>query len=311
MEVAHTAPDAWPAVSVVVPTVQRPAELRRAVASILGQDYPGPIECLVVFDGTEPIAPDVAVPTGRTLRVLANSRTPGLPGNRNTGYLAASGDLVAACDDDDEWLPRKLSAQVARLQEHPEAVLCATGIRIQRAERAHVRTHHADQLTLQDLLRHRHVETCPSSSLFRRRLIDEGILVDESIRGGYAEDYEWLFRVVRAGPVHCIREVLTIIHWGEESFFVSDWTVIEHGLRHLLDVVPEFHRDPVGLARIEGQIALALAARGERGQAARLAARSLRRSPRARQSWAALLVAAGAVSADRIASIARDHGRGV
>ncbi|HKQ02174.1 MAG TPA: glycosyltransferase, partial [Actinomycetes bacterium] len=42
-----------PAVSVVVPTRDRPELLRRAVTAILSQTYPGPVECLVVFDQSD------------------------------------------------------------------------------------------------------------------------------------------------------------------------------------------------------------------------------------------------------------------
>ena len=39
-----------PAVTVIVATRDRPGLLERAVTSILAQDYPGEIECLVVYD---------------------------------------------------------------------------------------------------------------------------------------------------------------------------------------------------------------------------------------------------------------------
>ncbi|HET9006452.1 MAG TPA: glycosyltransferase, partial [Actinomycetes bacterium] len=46
-----------PTVSVVVPTRDRPEQLRRAVTAILGQRYQGPVECLVVFDQSDPDLP--------------------------------------------------------------------------------------------------------------------------------------------------------------------------------------------------------------------------------------------------------------
>ena len=98
-------PVEWPSVSVVIPTVNRVEELARAVRSVLDQDYPGFVECIVVFDGTVPTTPDVPVPDNRELRLAVNSRTKGLAGNRNSGLDLAVGDYVAHCDDDDEWLP--------------------------------------------------------------------------------------------------------------------------------------------------------------------------------------------------------------
>ena len=119
---------AEPLVSVVVPTRDRPELLRRAVTAILGQTYGGPIECVVVFDQSDPDLPWADLPPGRTLVVVRNDRSPGLAGARNSGILAATGELVAFCDDDDEWLPEKLTRQVARLLATPSAAVATTGI---------------------------------------------------------------------------------------------------------------------------------------------------------------------------------------
>src|ERR687885_710041 len=105
-------PLSWPTVTAVVPTRSRPLLLRRAVESILGQSYPGEIECLVVFDRSSPVLPDVRERPNRRLRVCVNDRTPGLPGTRNSGIVSASGEFIAFCDDDDEWLPEKLRLQI-------------------------------------------------------------------------------------------------------------------------------------------------------------------------------------------------------
>ena len=40
----------YPKVSAVVATRDRPGLLERAVAAVLAQDYPGEIECVVVYD---------------------------------------------------------------------------------------------------------------------------------------------------------------------------------------------------------------------------------------------------------------------
>ena len=77
-----------PTVGVVVATRNRPGPLRAALASILGQEYAGDIEVVVVFDQSEPDA-TLAQPTGdRRVRVVDNVRTPGLAGGRNTGIMS-------------------------------------------------------------------------------------------------------------------------------------------------------------------------------------------------------------------------------
>src|SRR5690606_12798793 len=118
-----------PSVGVVIPTHSRPELLRAALDAVLAQDYPGELRVAVVFDRAEPdpSLADVPGADGR-VTVLANDRTPGLAGARNTGILALDTELVAFCDDDDAWLPEKLTAQTAALVGRPDAVLASCGI---------------------------------------------------------------------------------------------------------------------------------------------------------------------------------------
>lgn len=305
-------PGSWPLVSAVIPTMNRPQLLRRAVQSVIDQDYPGLIECLVVYDGTEPVMPDVQLRDGRTVQVLVNNRTKGLAGNRNTGYLAATGELVGSCDDDDEWLPGKLRAQIELLREHPEASAAASGFVYHYRGKDIPREAELPALSFADLLNDRHLEANASTYLIERaKLLDEIGLVDEQLPGGYAEDYELLLRAARLGPIVCVRQPQSRVYLHDSSFFADRWQTINDALTYLLERVPEFRQDPAGLARIEGQIAFSHAALGNRSSAAKWAVRSLRKSRGARQSYAALVVAGRLMSADRVLSTARRFGRGI
>ena len=106
---------AWPSVGVVLPTRNRPEQLRAALAAVLAQDYPGELRAIIVHDRSEP---DQSL-AGAAVQVVRNSRTPGLAGARNTGVLALATGLVAFCDDDDQWLPGKLRSQVEALAARP------------------------------------------------------------------------------------------------------------------------------------------------------------------------------------------------
>ena len=306
------APDWTPTVSVVVPTKDRPELLVRAVRAILEQQYAGEIECIVVFDQEQTHIPDVPTGPGRSLRVERNRRTPGLAGGRNTGYLLAQGELLAACDDDDEWLPGKLQAQVELLARHPGASLIATSILIHYDGRDIPRDATPVPLTFRDFLRDRRMEVHPSTYLARRCAVIDGFgLVDEEIPGGYAEDYEWLLRAARTGPVMCVPRRLVRVHWHSASFFTSRWQMIDQALTWLLEEVPEFVEEPRGLGRIEGQLAFANAAMGRRRRALGYASRALRHYPANRQAWASLPVSAGLLKADQVVSFGRRLGRGV
>ena len=74
--------DRWPSVGVVLPTHNRPGLLRTALAAVLAQDYPGRAP------RRRRIRPGRARPDPGRRRprgVVANARTPGLAGARNTG----------------------------------------------------------------------------------------------------------------------------------------------------------------------------------------------------------------------------------
>ena len=101
-------------VSAVIPTRGRPELLQRAVRSALAQTLRA-IEVVVVIDGEDP-ATSLALKEwthqdGR-LRVLALPASVGGSDARNRGVEAASGEWIAFLDDDDEWLPGKLQAQL-------------------------------------------------------------------------------------------------------------------------------------------------------------------------------------------------------
>jgi glycosyltransferase involved in cell wall biosynthesis len=301
-----------PQVSAVVPTRDRPELLRRAVTAILGQTYKGPIECLVVFDQSEPDLPWPDLPPGRTLVLRRNDRTPGLAGARNSGILAATGELVAFCDDDDEWLPEKLARQVARLLATPGAAVSTTGILVRYQDRTTTRLAPTILVTHRQLLRSRLTELHPSTVLARRdRLLGQIGLVDEAIPGSYAEDYEWLLRASRHGPVLAVPEPLAVIHWHQSSFFADRWRTIIAALTYLVDKHRDLQQEPSGLARIYGQIAFAHAALGERKPARRWARRTLSLNRRERRAYLALAISLGLVSAKTVVRMAHGAGKGI
>lgn len=301
-----------PTVSVIIPTVDRPQMLQRAIGAVASQDYPGEVEIVVVFDHVEPSLTDAELSPTRRLRVTTNSRTKGLAGNRNSGYLAATGELVCPCDDDDEWLQGKLVAQVDLLMAHPEAAAVGTGCFISSDGKDVPRTAPTRPLLFDDFLRSRNMEVNSSTMLMRRADVVGRIgLIDEQLPGSYAEDYEWLLRASRCGPVICDPRPFVRVNWHESSFFTARWQTMISSLTYLLERVPEFADHPVGLARIEGQIAFAHAAMGERRQAMRWGGRALTKSRRSRQAWAALAVSSGLAPVSLILSLGRRYGHGI
>lgn len=299
-----------PIISVVMATRERPQLLRRAVASVFAQRDVGPIEVVLVYDGTQ--IDDLAdLDRGpHTLRAVENSRTPGLAGARNTGILASSAPLIAFCDDDDEWKPTKIAAQLP-LMADPDVVLAATGIEIHSAGGKHERLSPAS-VGLDDLLRSRITELHPSSFVVRADALRGALgLVDEELPASYGEDYDVLLRAAKVGRIVAAPEAHTIIHWDRTSFFSEKWQGIVDGLSYLLAKHPEFSRSGEGQARIEGQIAFAHGALGDRPQARAWARRAIGHDFRQPRAYLAMLVGLGIVSGERVVAALNKRGRGM
>jgi glycosyltransferase involved in cell wall biosynthesis len=112
-------------VSAVIPTRNRPDLLCRAVASVLAQTVTD-VEAVVVVDG-----PDQATVSALQefndprMRCIVLQQNVGGSEARNIGIREARGAWIALLDDDDEWLPDKIAAQLELAQElaDPYAVI--------------------------------------------------------------------------------------------------------------------------------------------------------------------------------------------
>ncbi len=114
-------------VSVIIPFIDGSAAfLAEAIESVFSQNY-GNMELLLVNDGAtgdcRTLAHAYRDRDPERIRVLAfeGEENRGVSAARNLGLRHASGEVVAFLDADDVWLPGKLLAQVALLEEHPEA----------------------------------------------------------------------------------------------------------------------------------------------------------------------------------------------
>jgi glycosyltransferase involved in cell wall biosynthesis len=104
-----------PDVSVVIPTRNRRALLRRSLGSALGQEGVD-VEVIVVDDGsTDGTADQVIGMDDPRVQLVRNDAGRGVSAARNAGTGRARGPWVAFLDDDDLWSPHKLAAQLAAL----------------------------------------------------------------------------------------------------------------------------------------------------------------------------------------------------
>jgi glycosyltransferase involved in cell wall biosynthesis len=296
-----------PPVTALVPTRNRPRQVREAIASILEQRYDGDIECIVVFDGEPPDHELERDDPHREVRVLANQRTPGLPGARNTAIVAARGDFIAICDDDDRWAPDRLRRGVDLLERNPDCDVAAGAIRLHFDDRDVDRSFHGSRIELANLLANRVMAVHSSTLLVRRAAYDEVGMIDEEAPG-HVEDYDWLLRAVSRKPIAFVGPPPVAVIDRTGSMF-SDWRGIDRGITFLLRKHPELRDSRRALARLLGRRAFVHAAIGERTKALRFSAAALRRNPLERRALLSVPVALRVLSAEWLQGVSRARGR--
>ena len=94
-----------PSVSVIIPTCDRPVLFRKALESVLAQDYENIKEIIVTDDGsggeTREIAGKFRKENGKIIYSRNSKYKKGPNGNKQNGLDLATGDFIATLDDDD------------------------------------------------------------------------------------------------------------------------------------------------------------------------------------------------------------------
>ena len=230
-----------PLVSVVIPTYNRAALLREAVASVLAQSYAA-FELIVVDDGSTD-ATAAFLRTARAVRLVRQDHT-GMPGQaRNAGARAARGEYLAFLDSDDLWLPHKLAVQVAAAAAAGDAInhtrerwLRGGRVISQRGQR-----HRRSGNLFADSLRKCIIG--PSTVLLRREVFEAagGFRDDLEI----AEDYELWLRLTARHPVGYVERESVIKRAGHGDQLSERYGHIElFRLRALRDLLERRERPP-------------------------------------------------------------------
>jgi glycosyltransferase involved in cell wall biosynthesis len=305
----------WPSVGVVIPTRNRPELVRKAIASVRSQRYPGEVRVVVVYDQTEPDYL-LASTDGPPVLVLTNWRTSGLAGARNTGILSLDTELVAFCDDDDQWKPDKLRRQVAALLAEPDSEFATCAIEVEYEGTTTARLAGRSRVTIDELARSRMAMLHSSSFLARREAFTSGEgdgigLVAEDAPGSQNEDWDLLLRASRRGPIVHLDEPLVKVLWGRTSHYAYEYSTKISSLRWMMQRHPEISGCKPGAARVYGQLACWSAASGNRSQAWQFSKEAVRANWKEPRTAIALAAMTGAVKVENVLSALHKRGRGI
>ena len=111
-------------VSVCTPTFNRRPFIPYMFQCFKHQNYKGPIEWIIVDDGTDKIE-DLILSSGiPNIKYYKIDQKISLGKKRNLMHSYAKGDIIIYMDDDDYYPPERISHAVETLQENP-TILCA------------------------------------------------------------------------------------------------------------------------------------------------------------------------------------------
>jgi glycosyltransferase involved in cell wall biosynthesis len=117
---------AMPAITAVIPVLNRAHAIGKALGSILSQDLPRgcTLDIVVVDDGSTDDLDSALHPFGTQVKCIKHDGNKGAGVARNTGIAAATGDYLAFLDSDDVWLPNKIVRQIAFMTEKRYVASC-------------------------------------------------------------------------------------------------------------------------------------------------------------------------------------------
>ncbi len=222
-------------VSVIIPTYNRSGLLCSAIISVLNQTFQD-FEIIVVDDCSRDNTPDVVRKlNNKKIKYIRNKTNKGEAVARNTGIMNSDSEYIAFLDDDDEWLPEKLTLQVDLLKN--------SSLRVGVVYTGYIEV----DLTSQKILKKRHPSKkgdiykflliknyvgIPSTVMVRRVCFDRIGLFDKMIP--YPTDYDLWIRISKEFHFEYIEKPLVKYHIHKNSISANAETRIR-GIELMLE----------------------------------------------------------------------------
>jgi glycosyltransferase involved in cell wall biosynthesis len=203
-------------VTVIIPTFKRADELKKALTSVLLQDFKS-LDVIIVDDNIQEEesnkVKEICINFG--VNYIKNFRKKGGCGSRNSGILSTSSKYIAFLDDDDLWLASKLEIQSTFLDRSSDYSAVYSNFYNYNLDANILRaSDKRKDLSHSDLLK----GNCPASTsivMVNRKLILEAGLFDENLPS--FQDYDMWLRLTIIKPIGFLDKKLAIFtqHSGD------------------------------------------------------------------------------------------------
>lgn len=247
----HLPPE--PLVSVVMPTYKRAGQIGQSIQSLLNGKMVD-FELLIRDDGSGDDGTEQAVIAAANGDSRVNyHRNPSslrMPGNLNSGILAARGKFIAVCHDHDVYKPDFLEVMVNTLEKFPTALFvhCAIDVIGQNDEYKGEHIGNWQELTdgkewLKYMLSRLSCPVC-ALTVVRRSAHEEYGLYDSTY--GFISDVELWMRLSLNGDVAYVKTPLIRVREREEDHFATKagmhWTRVLRDIHRQYSLLTGFQR---------------------------------------------------------------------
>lgn len=217
-------------VSVIIPCYQQGRFLAQAIESVLAQSH-GEYEIIVVDDGSMDNTAEVAT-RYPGLRYVRHPNA-GTSSARNLGIRESHGNYLVFLDADDILLPHALRTGISALAGRADCAMTfgscrfvdATGTMLPVFRRALERDDYYLAFLRRCYVGH------PAAAMFRRCIVDAGVMFDESLR--MCSDYDFYLQVARKWPVCCHNETVSKYRQHSEQKTSNRRGMVDHVVKVL------------------------------------------------------------------------------
>lgn len=238
-------PESTLKVSVIISTFNRAQYLKRSVESVLNQTFQD-FELIIVDNAsTDQTQSFIQSLTDQRISTVRHGTNKGGSAARNTGIKLARGNFIAFLDDDDEWLPEKLSKQVQAFENASKEVGLVyagseffddTKQRLVGTNHPSCRGHVYQRLLLSTVI------GSVTSVMVRKECLDKAGMFDEELTS--CQDWEMWLRIARHFEFDYVPDILARIHVHGEQISTNYQALIPGRTRMVQKHYDEFKAYP-------------------------------------------------------------------